>query len=205
MRCKFCSAPLPKKGLICNYCGQRNPLNLNVLSKVEFEEKNTEYNCPVCDITFDNINIGLKQRVIIQRCNDCDGIFITEDILEQMIHKQKIDKEKMDFNILRFIQNNPRQQRETIIRYRKCPVCDQIMQRINYRSVSGVIVDRCLRHGIWLDGGELKQLFEWKSVGGKQKTEVKRKVFVKKTIYNESSKSSYFDPLGNFFNWIQGG
>ena len=108
MRCKFCSAPLPKKGLICSYCGQRNPLNLNVLSKVEFEEKHTEYNCPICAVTFDNINIGLKQRVIIQRCNDCDGIFITEDILEQMIHKQTIERDKIDFNVLRFIQENPR-------------------------------------------------------------------------------------------------
>jgi len=83
MRCKFCSAPLPKKGLVCNYCNQRNPLNLNVLSKVEIEDKNEDFNCPVCVNPFDNINIGLKKRVLVQRCHECDGVFISEDILEQ--------------------------------------------------------------------------------------------------------------------------
>jgi len=209
MRCKFCSAPLPKKGLVCNYCNQRNPLNLNVLSKVEIEDKSKDINCPVCANPFDNINIGLKKRVLVQRCHECDGVFISEDILEQLIQKQTIDRSIIDFTVLRFVQNNPRQKQERVISYRKCPVCEKTMQRFNYRAVSGVVVDRCLRHGIWLDGGELKQLFEWKKAGGKErsKTPVKkvRKVKRERTIYNKQREESYFDPLENFFNWIQGG
>ncbi len=206
MRCKFCSAPLPKKGLICSYCNQRNPLNLNVLSKIEIEDKNSKLNCPVCKSLFDNINIGLKKRVIVQRCNECDGVFISEDTLEQLIYKQTIDKNMIDITVLRFVQNNPRQQKETVISYRKCPVCEKTMQRFNYRTVSGVIVDRCLRHGVWLDGGELKQLFEWKKAGGKEKVKKQKKeIKRKKTIYNTSKEEILFDPLGNFFNWIQGG
>ncbi len=209
MRCKFCSAPLPKKGLICSYCGQRNPLNLGVLSKIEIEEKNAEHNCPVCDTTFENINIGLKKRVLVQRCNDCDGVFIIEDVLEQLIKNKTIERDKIDFNVLRFIQENPRQKKETIIKYRNCPICKNMMQRINYRVVSGVVVDRCLRHGVWLDGGELRQLFEWKKAGGALNKENENKKVEKaprkEFIYGESNKTSYFDPLGDFFTWIQGG
>ena len=41
------------------------------------------------------------------------------------------------------------------------------MNRINFGTNSGVIVDRCKDHGIWLDGGDLKHLFEWMKAGGK--------------------------------------
>ena len=41
------------------------------------------------------------------------------------------------------------------------------MNRVNFGTNSGVIVDRCKDHGVWLDGGELRQLFEWMKAGGK--------------------------------------
>ena len=207
MRCKFCSAPLPKKGLICDYCGKRNPLNLNVLSKVDIEDKHTEHQCPVCKVSFDNINIGLKKRVLVQRCDSCDGLFITEDILEQLMQDKKVAKESIDLHVLRFVQNNPRQNRETKISYRNCPVCDTMMQRYNYKTASGVVVDRCLRHGIWLDGGELKQLFEWQKAGGEMQTRTIQPTAIKRpeTIFNQPRENSLFDPIGSFLNWIQGG
>jgi len=40
------------------------------------------------------------------------------------------------------------------------------MQRINFGSQSGVIADKCRSHGIWLDGGELRQILEWTKAGG---------------------------------------
>ncbi len=209
MKCKFCSAPLPVKGPICDYCGQRNPFNLRVLSKVEIEDKSADHECPVCEVAFDNINIGLKERIVVKRCNDCDGVFITEDILEQLIKREKSERSQVDYKVLRFVQNNPRQQKELVIRYRRCPICENMMQRINYRAVSGVIVDRCLRHGVWLDGGELRQLFEWKNAGGSAKKEAEDTRGTSSSrrgyMYEESKPSSYFDPLGDFFTWLQGG
>jgi Zn-finger nucleic acid-binding protein len=40
------------------------------------------------------------------------------------------------------------------------------MNRINFGAQSGVIVDKCKEHGVWLDGGELRQLMEWIKAGG---------------------------------------
>ena len=40
------------------------------------------------------------------------------------------------------------------------------MNRSNFGSRSGVIVNACGDHGIWLDSGELRRLFEWKKAGG---------------------------------------
>ncbi len=51
--------------------------------------------------------------------------------------------------------------------YIKCPVCAKLMNRVNFGTKSGVIVDRCRDHGVWLDGGDLRHLFEWMKAGGK--------------------------------------
>ena len=48
----------------------------------------------------------------------------------------------------------------------KCPVCSDFMQRKNFCVRSGVIIDCCHQHGVWLDGGELRRLMEWKKAGG---------------------------------------
>lgn len=41
-------------------------------------------------------------------------------------------------------------------RYRACPSCGEHMARANLGRVSGIIVDRCPRHGTWFDPGELR-------------------------------------------------
>ena len=50
--------------------------------------------------------------------------------------------------------------------YINSPVFQEFMARKNFGAKSGVIVVRCRSDGIWLDGGELKRLLEWKKAGG---------------------------------------
>ncbi len=40
------------------------------------------------------------------------------------------------------------------------------MTRINFGTKSGVIIDQCSAHGVWLDGGELRRLLTWRKAGG---------------------------------------
>jgi len=43
-----------------------------------------------------------------------------------------------------------------------CPVCRQPMRRYIYSTDSGVAVDACATgHGIWLDDGELAQIYDY--------------------------------------------
>jgi Zn-finger nucleic acid-binding protein len=51
--------------------------------------------------------------------------------------------------------------------YRKCPMCNERMSHINFAGHSGVILDRCGEHGVWIEGGELRRLTEWWRAGGK--------------------------------------
>ena len=52
------------------------------------------------------------------------------------------------------------------IAYLKCPVCDTLMVRRNFKKISGVIIDVCRFHGVWLDAGELQQIRSFIANGG---------------------------------------
>ncbi|NIP84120.1 MAG: hypothetical protein GTO03_00580 [Planctomycetales bacterium] len=51
-------------------------------------------------------------------------------------------------------------------RYRNCPVCGDMMQRRNYGRMSGIIIDTCRQHGVWLDLDELPRILQWIRTGG---------------------------------------
>ena len=55
---------------------------------------------------------------------------------------------------------------EAEVKYVKCPVCLQLMNRKSYGARSGVVADTCKEHGIWLDGGELGRILKWVKAGG---------------------------------------
>ena len=54
-------------------------------------------------------------------------------------------------------------------RYRRCPACRALMARSNFARVSGVILDRCPRHGTWLDAGELWAVNAFLAAGGDER------------------------------------
>jgi Zn-finger nucleic acid-binding protein len=55
---------------------------------------------------------------------------------------------------------------ETNIRYVPCPVCAQLMNRINFANCSNVVVDVCRDHGTWFDRDELRRIVEFIRGGG---------------------------------------
>jgi hypothetical protein len=40
------------------------------------------------------------------------------------------------------------------------------MNRVSFGPTSGVVIDQCKAHGVWLGNGELIHLMEWKRAGG---------------------------------------
>ena len=210
MQCIYCGAPMPERGLICDYCGQRNPLNLTALEQMSFSVSRSAVTltCPDCKTETETINIGLAEEIIIHRCRECDGIFLSEKALEDAIRHQIGVVHKVDRSLLRFILDHPRQATEHNRTFRSCPVCNRPMHKGIYAAVSGVLIDKCPEHGIWLDSGELQQLLEWKSIY----TSLKRKELREKKsnippgeptlkLTPESTR----DPIERFFTWLISG
>jgi Zn-finger nucleic acid-binding protein len=71
----------------------------------------------------------------------------------------------IDPQLLQALAESPRAEAASW-RYLPCPSCGELMHRQLHGRRSGVVVDRCRDHGLWLDAGELRQLLEWTRAGG---------------------------------------
>src|SRR5581483_10169670 len=56
------------------------------------------------------------------------------------------------------------------VRYVPCPVCQALMNRVNFAGCSHVIVDVCGKHGTWFDKDELRKVIEFIRGGGLDKS-----------------------------------
>jgi Zn-finger nucleic acid-binding protein len=61
------------------------------------------------------------------------------------------------------------------VTYIPCPVCGQLMNRVNFARCSGVIVDLCRQHGVWFDRDELSSIVEFIRSGGLELSRTKEK------------------------------
>lgn len=168
--CQNCGGPLPHNSGVCPFCDGRNDVDLHAFQVASQGENHTRI-CPQCDIPLETFGIQRSTNpespmVEIERCHQCMGLFFDPNELEYLLqnavhHVFTIDRERMA-QINRELR--PIGKKNV---YRRCPICREFMPFKNYGSKSGVIVDHCKNHGIWLDGGELKHLLEWTKAGGK--------------------------------------
>ena len=61
------------------------------------------------------------------------------------------------------------------VKYRPCPQCGQLMNRVNFARCSGVVVDVCRGHGSWFDRDELRAIVEFIRAGGLEQSRQKEK------------------------------
>lgn len=163
--CKNCGAALPPDSFVCSYCQTRQETDLNSIHRYTVEVPHSDRKCPRCNKPLQTIDIKLEGKFLIERCPDCKGLFFDPGELEAVLEKSVSHVYEIDYTRLDELVN-ARRSRDYPVTYIKCPVCQKLMNRINYGLLSGVIIDKCSAHGIWLDGGELRQLLEWTKSGG---------------------------------------
>ena len=189
--CTNCSAPLPQDSIKCGYCGSRNDTDLKGVHYYTTHEIESDRICPRCSIRLRTIDLNINGKFFVERCNECLGLFFDPNELEALLEATvsnvfTINKSQLDSI------KAPMRANEFGTFYVKCPICSKIMNRVNFGTNSGVIVDRCKDHGIWLDGGELRHLFEWMKAGGKllqQEREEQQKQIKEREQERENRKS----------------
>jgi Zn-finger nucleic acid-binding protein len=126
--------------------------------------------CPGCQSPME---VEVQRGVEIHRCIGCAGLWLDPGELESMVDEP------------RHVQPDVARLREGMkevevprgpVRYRKCPRCTQVMSRRNFGSHSGVIVDECRTHGLYLDPGEFEAIETFIKLGGLS-LERKREVY----------------------------
>jgi Zn-finger nucleic acid-binding protein len=167
--CKNCGAALPPASIICTYCHTRNDVDLHAIHRYTTEVPETARSCPRCALPLETIDLKIEGRFLIERCRRCFGLFFDPGEMEALLDRAVSNVYAIDFARLKEI-NGYRPVEEYGQAYIKCPVCQRYMNRFNVGTRSGVIADRCKDHGVWLDGGELRQLLEWTKAGGRVHT-----------------------------------
>lgn len=168
MKCSSCGGRLEGPMTVCNFCGVCPDIDLRQIHFIDLGPV-PGMQCPGCRMPLDRLQISTGPPVEIERCAGCHGIFFNPGELELLLNDQShpvvwLDPEAMAGVVEQF--HTPAE-----VVYRRCPVCSEFMNRVNFGGRSGVIIDRC-RDGVWLDGGEFQQLARWWRTGGKLRHQV---------------------------------
>ncbi|MFY8149785.1 MAG: zf-TFIIB domain-containing protein [Prochlorococcaceae cyanobacterium] len=167
MKCACCAAPLPPRAVACAYCGSRQDVDLQSWVRAEAVGTLTQLSCPDCQQSLEAVPLGGEPPLEVGRCPRCLGLFLAHGVLEPLLSRTVRPSYTIDMPRLNeLVEQAGAEAAGQPLRYRRCPVCGDVMNRSLYGKRSGVIVDGCRDHGLWLDAGELRQLMEWAHAGG---------------------------------------
>ena len=121
-------------------------------------------NCPVCTSPLAETTY---ESTPLASCPGGHGAFLTSDSLFAVIESREDDKSEADENAA-VAAEHPVALKDIAEQQRACPVCAAAMSKLNYAYESGVIVDTCSAHGMWVDAGELDRMQSWVEGSEKQ-------------------------------------
>lgn len=140
--------------LLCSRCG--------IALREERTGDATGNVCPRCSTGLFDVR---GDSVAMQECAKCGGVFVDHETIGKLATDPARRGEARAGGGGLPARTSIEPGLETV-RYVKCPVCQQTMNRKNYSDVSGVIVDVCRADGVWFDAGELTRVVEFIEQGG---------------------------------------
>ena len=110
--------------------------------------------CPVCE---EELALRSYADLKLDQCGTCGGVWCDRGELQPMVHallKTGNIPAKGASTL-----HAARQEVDTDDRTKPCPRCQQMTESFNFAYDSNIYLNRCLAcEGIWLDGGELRQV-----------------------------------------------
>lgn len=179
LTCPMCGAPASSDATRCEHCGARLamvacPSCFGMIfagakfcshcgAKVERAEAAAAGSglCPRCQVDMEAVVIG---KANLTECPRCEGLWVDAATLQQICADR--EEQAAVLGMPSPVQGNDPGGLETNIHYVPCPVCKELMNRVNFANCSHVIVDVCSRHGTWFDKDELRRIVEFIRGGG---------------------------------------
>lgn len=154
--CGGCGARLGAHDRFCAGCGRAR--------QAEAPGASLGVSCPRCTQALRTRTLDGVEAV---ECSGCGGLWLAAGELERWLHASATR------GVAALDARTPRE-REQAPSYRACPVCEDRMPRRNYGGSSGIVVDVCGRHGVWLDPGELEAIAAFVAKGGLERERERR-------------------------------
>ncbi len=157
--CPRCSARAPVGAAWCPSCGER-------IGAQELAPVAQDRGCPRC-------RAALRRRTSETgsciECSGCGGLWLASSALDELCAAaERAGVAAAD------PASPPAVPPEARPAYLSCPGCGELMQRRNFGGSSGVVVDVCRGHGVWLDARELELVLGWVRAGGLERERLRR-------------------------------
>jgi len=150
--CPKCFARLPEGARFCIECAQP------IRPQEVVEHHASARSCPRCQTP---LQARTADAMTFDECPACLGLWLSADAFKAVCESK----------VAEFRDNPlPTATRGTVgvepVTYIKCPDCQNMMNRLNFGRVSGIIIDQCSAHGVWLDNAELERIARFIAEGG---------------------------------------
>lgn len=193
-RCAQCGAALPAEGRACAYCTAEITLEERGLSGVcpscsarlsagarfcmecgiaiapqRLSALRANVACPRCKAALRVREIGMGAAI---ECSSCAGLWLAPAFFEQACAKAEADGSPLAE--LEGPPGGAGVPSSTPANYIPCITCGELMLRKNFGESSGVVIDLCKHHGVWLDHRELGRILAFVRKGGLQRARERR-------------------------------
>ncbi len=176
-RCPGCGAPAAADSAACAYCGAALAtvtcpscfaamfVGSRFCARCGAEaarglRDETPLECPRCAEEMQAINLG---ATAVQECGACGGLWLDPQTLQVLCDARE---RYADVGNALATRSPTATMPTDTVRYIPCPQCSTLMNRVNFAKSSGVVVDVCKTHGVWLDRGELQRVIGFVEGGG---------------------------------------
>ena len=108
--------------------------------------------CPRCRLPLKRVDY---EGVETDMCESCWGFWLDTGELEQVLARHRLVFSDEETEAILAVRSASR---SGSLEPAPCPVCSTPMERFHYDESVHLVIDRCAKHGAWLDTGELKKV-----------------------------------------------
>ena len=145
--CSACGKPVNPKSRYCPHCGHEN--RPPVPGGDPF--------CPRCRVPLEPHDYRQSDASI---CPECRGLWLDRQEFNWLASERSVYR---DESLPRSF-HRPALQADRA--YLSCVRCGTAMTKQNFKKISGIIIDVCGDHGVWLDAGEMEAIRAFIAHGG---------------------------------------
>jgi Zn-finger nucleic acid-binding protein len=183
--CEHCNKKINVKYTVCPLCGGHQR---DIVDSVPAE-------CPRCNVPLKIYNGDNEEYDI---CSQCGGMWLDRGEFRNATREFEVYKKG------KYQGEYRKQPAKDPLEYIVCVRCGKLMNRKNFKRISGVIIDECKRHGVWLDAGELEKIRHFIADGGfdrAQDREIERNRAELKELAITVKDTAFTQRLIHFWNF----
>lgn len=120
----------------------------------------TPLGCPRCHESMQALLLGATK---VRECAACGGLWLDPETLQRLADARESHADVVGVLAARLPATAGA---PDVVRYIPCPTCGKLMNRVNFAHSSGIVLDACRNHGLWLDRGELQRVLQFIDAGG---------------------------------------